>query len=119
MNRPEFGKLPSGERLERIQASQNYKNGAFKNLNATQQITAEGGSLKIWSDFRKAKNRRPADKIPSVKTDLKRLSVDQNVLVWFGHSSYFMQIDGKKFLVDPVFCGHASPFPFMMKSFVK
>jgi L-ascorbate metabolism protein UlaG (beta-lactamase superfamily) len=37
--------------------------------------------------------------------------------VWFGHSSYFIQIDGKKILVDPVFCGHASPFKFMIKAF--
>ncbi|MBC8005281.1 MAG: MBL fold metallo-hydrolase, partial [Verrucomicrobia bacterium] len=40
-----------------------------------------------------------------------------DVLVWFGHSSYFLQLDGKRILVDPVFSGHASPFSFMVKSF--
>ncbi|HEY3369526.1 MAG TPA: MBL fold metallo-hydrolase, partial [Prolixibacteraceae bacterium] len=29
----------------------------------------------------------------------------------------FIQIDGKKILVDPVFCGHSSPFSFMVQSF--
>lgn len=114
---PRFGKLPDGDRLARIEKSPNYRNGAFQNLNPTQQITADGGFLKMMNDFRNAKNRRPKSAIPSVKTDLNNLPVNQNILVWFGHSSYFLQIDGKKFLVDPVFCGHASPFPFMVKSF--
>ncbi len=114
---PKFGKLPEGERFARIEKSTNYKNGAFRNLNNTPQLTGEGGFVKIMRDMFNAKNRRPLKPIPSVKTDLLNLPPDKNVLVWFGHSSYFMQIDGKKFLVDPVFSGHASPFPFMIKSF--
>jgi len=39
------------------------------------------------------------------------------VLIWFGHSSYFIQIDGKRILVDPVFSGNASPLPGTVKSF--
>ena len=66
---PRFGKLPNGDRLARIEKSPNYRNGAFQNLNPTQQITAEGGFLKMMNDFRKAKNRRPKSAIPSVKTD--------------------------------------------------
>lgn len=114
---PRFGKLPEGDRLARIEKSANYRNGAFQNLSPTQQITAEGGFLKMMNDFRKAKNRKPPKLIPSVKTDLKNLKADENVLIWFGHSSYFIKIEGKTLLVDPVFCGHASPFPFMVKSF--
>lgn len=117
LQHPKFGNLPDGERKSRIEKSPNYKNGAFKNLNFTPQITGEGGFLKMIKDFRNAKNRRPVDIIPSIKTDLLNLDRNKNVLVWFGHSSYFMQIDGKRFLVDPVFCGSASPFSFMIKSF--
>ena len=114
---PKFGKLPGGERLARIEKSPNYKDGAFKNLNFTPQMTGEGGFLKIMKDMFNARNRRPDDIIPSVKTDLLNLERDKNILVWFGHSSYFMQIDGKRFLIDPVFCGNASPFSFLIKSF--
>lgn len=114
---PKFGKLPNGERLARIEKSPNYKDGAFKNLNFTPQMTGEGGFLKIMKDMFNARNRRPDDIIPSVKTDLLNLERDKNILVWFGHSSYFMQIDGKRFLIDPVFCGNASPFSFLIKSF--
>ena len=34
-----------------------------------------------------------------------------------GHSSYFIQIDGKKVLVDPVFSGNASPVSFTTKAY--
>lgn len=90
LNHPKFGKLPTGERLARLEKSPNYKNGAFKNLNFTPQMTGEGGFLKIMKDFRDAKNRKPVDQIPLIKTDLLNLERDKDVLVWFGHSSYFM-----------------------------
>lgn len=117
LKHPKFGKLPTDERLTRIENSPNYKNGSFTNLNLTPQMTGEGGFSKIMKDMFTAKNRRPVEVIPSVKTDLLNLDHDKDILVWFGHSSYFMQIDGKRFLVDPVFCGNASPFSFMIKSF--
>lgn len=55
--------------------------------------------------------------LPSQKTDLINLERSVDVLVWFGHSSYFMQIDGKRILVDPVLSGSASPISFTTKSF--
>ena len=34
-----------------------------------------------------------------------------------GHSSYFLQIEGKKILVDPVFSGSVSPLKITNKAF--
>jgi L-ascorbate metabolism protein UlaG (beta-lactamase superfamily) len=67
--------------------------------------------------FTKKERLKPIQIIPSVKTDLLQLQPHEDVLVWMGHSSYFMQIDGKKILVDPVLSGHASPLKFTTKSF--
>lgn len=67
--------------------------------------------------FKKFPRTRPIDDIPSVKTDLKKIPVTENVLIWFGHSSYFIQLNGKRFLIDPVFSGNASPIPNSNKSF--
>jgi len=39
------------------------------------------------------------------------------VLVWFGHSSYFIHIDGKKILVYPVLSGAVSPIKGAIRSF--
>lgn len=115
----QFGKVPSGARLERIQKSSNYKNGQFQNQSFTPDL-AEGVSyytvLKEFI-FDKSKRIKPESALPSVKTDLLHLNQDEDILVWFGHSSYFMQIDGKKMLVDPVFSGAASPVKFTTPSF--
>ena len=115
----QFGKVPSGARLEKIQKSSNYKNGQFQNQSFTPDL-AEGVSyytvLKEFI-FDKSKRIKPESVLPSVKTDLLHLDPNEDILVWFGHSSYFMQIDGKKMLVDPVFSGAASPVKFTTPSF--
>lgn len=114
----QFGKIPSGERLERIEKSPNYKNGQFQNLSETPQLTSDKSVVvqlyKFLTD--KIDNLRPTKPIPTVKTDLKKLSKDENILVWLGHSGYFMQIEGKTFLVDPALLS-GSPVPFFNKMF--
>jgi L-ascorbate metabolism protein UlaG (beta-lactamase superfamily) len=70
----------------------------------------------VFKEMIFAKNK-PDCRIPSVKTDLLHLDPKNDILVWFGHASYFIQIDGKKLLVDPVFSGSVSPLPFMTKAF--
>ncbi|WP_301924170.1 MBL fold metallo-hydrolase [Ferruginibacter sp.] len=116
---PNFGKRPAGERLEKIKNSPNYKNGVFQNLNDTPAITDGANYFTVIKKFFFGKSNRskPATALPSQKTNLLNLPPDENVLVWFGHSSYFMQVDGKTFLVDPVFSGSASPLRFTTTSF--
>ncbi|MHC0447719.1 MBL fold metallo-hydrolase [Flavobacterium sp. 3-218] len=119
LQHPKFGKAPSGERLVQIQNSPQYKNGKFENQNFTPDL-AEGASYsKVFYDFffKKVERKIPTDLIPSVKTNLLELALDQDILVWFGHSSYFIQLEGKRFLIDPVFSGNASPIPGTTKSF--
>ncbi len=119
MTHPKFGKLPSGDRLERIKKSPNYKNGSFQNQSHTPVMAEDVSYFTVGKEFFFGKKNRvsPIDEIPSVKTDLLNLDSSKDALVWFGHSSYFMQIDGKKILLDPVFSGHASPFSFSIKAF--
>src|SRR5690606_394754 len=119
MQQPQFGKAPHGKRLERIQSSPNYKNGKFQNIHFTPNLTKGYSMTGVMYNFlfNKSPLIRPTDTIPSVKTDLLKLPADSNTLVWFGHSSYFMQVDGIRFLIDPVFSGNASPIPGSNKSF--
>ncbi|WDF62190.1 MBL fold metallo-hydrolase [Flavobacterium sp. KACC 22763] len=119
LQHPKFGKAPSGERLIQIQNSPQYKNGKFENQSFTPDL-AEGASMAgvlFEFFFKKVDRKIPTDLIPSVKTNLKKLALDQDILVWFGHSSYFIQLEGKRFLIDPVFSGNASPIPGTTKSF--
>jgi L-ascorbate metabolism protein UlaG (beta-lactamase superfamily) len=119
MHGAQFGAYPQGESLQKIRASPNFRDGQFQNLSSTPQLTEGATFLKILKKFffDKSGQRIPPAPLPSVKSDLLNLNKDQNILVWFGHSSYFMQVDGRTFLVDPVFSGNASPLRFTTKSF--
>ncbi|HEX3935577.1 MAG TPA: MBL fold metallo-hydrolase [Puia sp.] len=111
-----LGKAPAGSRLQRIEHSPNYKDGRFQNPIPT-TVTLEGASLfKMLGEYR----NRPADTapdkpIPSVRTDLR--SLPEGFVVWFGHSSYLLKINGLHILVDPVFSPNASPVSFMARAF--
>lgn len=119
MHQAQFGREPSGERLKRIERSPNYRDGVFHNQLPTPVMKEGVNPLRVGKEFFFNKNARntPPLRLPSKKIDLFALDPKENVFVWFGHSSYFMQIDGKKFLVDPVLCGSASPVSFTNKSY--
>jgi L-ascorbate metabolism protein UlaG (beta-lactamase superfamily) len=119
MQHPKFGKTATGERLARINNSPNFRDGKFQNQSFTPDLAEDVTYFSVMKEafFKRSKRNKPKDVLPSGKTSLLALDPEKDVLVWFGHSSYFMQIDGKKMLVDPVFSGHASPFSFMVKSF--
>ena len=116
---PTLGKSPSGERLKLIEQSPNYINDKFQNIENTPTFS-EGNSVKDIALKHLTVNKKtlkPTSLIPSVKTDLKNISIGSDVMIWFGHSSYFLQLSGKRFLIDPVFSGKASPLPIGYNSF--
>lgn len=117
LNRPIFGKLPSGQRLQRVEASPNYKGGKFVNLEHTPDF---GPGIGMWDVIKAMPNRpangTPSKPLPSVKTNLATLGQGTSI-VWFGHSSYLFKQDNFTLLVDPVFSGNASPVSFFAKSF--
>jgi L-ascorbate metabolism protein UlaG (beta-lactamase superfamily) len=119
INQPKFGRTPKGERLEKVRHSPNYRNGRFQNLSPTQQITTNGGFLEALSEFlfHKTERRIPQKPIPADKINLHSLDVKEDILVWFGHSSCFVQLEGKRILIDPVFSRAASPVSFINKAF--
>ncbi|MCD6018575.1 MAG: putative Zn-dependent hydrolase of beta-lactamase fold protein [Bacteroidetes bacterium] len=113
-----LGKNPSGKRLDIIRKSPNYKSDVFQNLSPTDAIAKDSSFLKTVRAFlNKSKRVEPDSVLPFIKTDLNRLDSIEPTIVWFGHSSYLIRINGKNILIDPVFCGNASPFSFMIKAF--
>ncbi|SHM76230.1 MBL fold metallo-hydrolase [Flavobacterium chilense] len=117
MMHPQFGKRPSGEKLERIKQSAQFKNGKFRNTNNTPQLTQSLRVALYDYLFNKSKESAPNQAIPSVKINWNTISEQENSLIWLGHSSYFIRIDGKNILVDPVLSGSASPIPGGGKAF--
>lgn len=116
---PKFGRISSGIRKKRINQSVHFNNGKFQNINPTPQLTDGATYFSLFLKFfnKQKVHIRPINEIKQVKTDLHQLKTDEDVLVWFGHSSYYIQLDGKRFLIDPVFSEAASPVSFINRPF--
>lgn len=120
LTQPQFGKLPEGKRLKRVQESAHYRGGKFQNSLPTPKFSTDASLLSVvWSGlFDKTEGLVPDSPIPTVKTDLKeRLAKGTDTLVWLGHSSWLIQAGGKRILIDPVFSDYAAPFSFLNKAF--
>lgn len=119
LNQPRFGRPPEGARLLSIQKSPHYADGEFKNIIDTPKFTKNVSTFSIIrQDLVNPRERLVPDApIPSLKTDLKNLERTHDVVVWLGHSSYFIQLGGKRILLDPVFSDHAAPLSFLNKAF--
>lgn len=117
MLHPLFGKRPKGDRLKKIQASPQFKDGKFRNINTTPQLTQSLYIALYEYIFRKSKENKPTQNISSVIVDWNKLLNTDHALVWFGHSSYFIRTAKKNILVDPVLSGSASPIPNGTKAF--
>ena len=121
IHRPEFGRLPQGERLARIQASPHYINGKFQNLVPVQVMSDDSGENRFVATakflFGDKSALSPQEPMLSHKTDLKKLDIKQDLVVWMGHSTFYMQLGGRRILIDPVFSSYASPVFFINKAF--
>lgn len=119
LNQPKFGEASKGEQLVAIKKSPNYAAGEFKNLIPTPKFTKNVSTFSIlWNSLTEPKSRLVPDKpIPAVKTDLKNLDRMTDLVIWLGHSSFYIQLGGKRILLDTVFSDFAAPLSFFNKAF--
>lgn len=101
-----------------LEGSVNYRQHQFLNISETPLMEKGVTVPKIFYDYlNRPAGSRPVQPLPSVRTDLHSLYSEKPVIVWFGHSSYLVHCRGINILVDPVFSGHASPIPWMVRAF--
>jgi L-ascorbate metabolism protein UlaG (beta-lactamase superfamily) len=116
INLPVFGRLPRGIRLEKIHQLPSYRDGALQNQSVT-PMQPEGVSFfKILKAFlfEKHPNKSPDKTLPFVTPDIAgELRSATPEIIWFGHSSYLIKLDGLRILVDPIFSITPSPFSFI------
>ena len=103
-----FGARATGERLERMQQSEQYSGGKFVNGLPVEE-TKLFSVLKRWI-FEKTPNRTPEVAIPVIYRQGADFSSpsDELRVTWFGHSSFLVELEGKRILVDPVWGDYAS-----------
>ena len=119
LNQRRFGKLYLGNGSDVITKSLNSVNGKFQYPIPTPLFSQDVSLLSVlWSNHvDKNEQLVPEEPVPAIKTDLNQLDINEDVVVWLGHSSWFVQLGGKRILIDPVFGDYAAPFSFINKAF--
>ena len=117
---PTFGAKAKYINQEKLEASPNFKDGKFQNLEPTIMMTSEGSRGKAIKKFIKGvENDRPDEALETIAFNKEEfLKNDTGITyTWFGHSTLLININGKIIITDPVFTKAASPIPFVNKSF--
>jgi L-ascorbate metabolism protein UlaG (beta-lactamase superfamily) len=107
------GEDAKGERLEAMMSSPNWRDGSFVN-------SIEAQPVPFWSALTKwlrgADHTSPEQPVPIVqraKSDFDTPPGSGLRITWLGHSTFILEIDDQRLLVDPVWSKRASPFSFM------
>ncbi|AXF84878.1 hypothetical protein DTO96_100589 [Ephemeroptericola cinctiostellae] len=115
----EFGRKPSPTHMQARAHSGQFQVGVFQNEIDTPAQTGDFSYSKLIRELIHPSNthRKPPAAIPSEKINLHSLLQQAPSIVWFGHSSYLLTLNGFTILVDPVMAGHSAPLPFLINSF--
>ncbi|TFV97948.1 hypothetical protein E4S40_03380 [Algoriphagus kandeliae] len=112
---PQFGSNPSKEKQAVFKKLPHYSDGKFQNLIPTEMSMDFGKSLRLLPEFFKDDpSRQPDFELPIKKVDsLELVKSPVNKLIWFGHSAFLLQLDGKNILLDPMFGDVPAPHPWL------
>lgn len=119
LQRPLFGRLPDAASVARYEHSPNYQNGKFVDQIDTPIHTNGSSELSILRDslFGEKGHPRPDGAVPAHRVDFKALNPADDLVIWLGHSSFYVQLNGKRILIDPVFSENAAPIPSANEAF--
>jgi L-ascorbate metabolism protein UlaG (beta-lactamase superfamily) len=114
LSQPQFGAPMAGARLQRAMANPQYRDGRFVNLEP------EAPSTTSLLDY--TVRQLSGDEVREPPAPLPVLAIDKTALAappsasglrafWIGHASAYVEIDGLRVLLDPVFAERVSPLP--------
>lgn len=109
-----FGGSAKGARLARMQASPNFRDGRFHNA-GNALVPPVGSQWEAMKDFfHGAPDRQPSTPVPvmpraEMLPALAAPPASGLRITWLGHSTLLIEIDGRRYLTDPVFSRRASP----------
>ncbi|MEM1001106.1 MAG: MBL fold metallo-hydrolase [Bacteroidota bacterium] len=93
--------------------SEQHKNGKFENINGVDDDINFSKGLKIMRKmlFEKNPNAKPSKEIPIIDADSTQIAnyEGETRLMWFGHSSFLLQIEGQQILIDPMLTDMPAP----------
>lgn len=113
---PQFGGKATTEQKEKFSKSKNYVDGKFVNLgNVSTNMSAKNMIKAIGGMFKTIPNAKPNNPIDVTSLDATSLSNynSKTRIIWFGHSTFLLQINGKNILIDPMFSDVPAPHPLL------
>jgi L-ascorbate metabolism protein UlaG (beta-lactamase superfamily) len=113
---PEFGGSASEEQRKQYAKSNNYKNGTFINVGDVKMELGFSGFFKsLGGYFKPQPNTLPKKNINVQKIDSIEIVSYQGPtrLIWFGHSTFLLQMEGENLLIDPMFGDVPAPSPLL------
>ena len=103
-----FGRRPVGARKARMERSPQWQNGRFVNPEPMENDMLRA----ILGIVRASKLTSPAGPVPTAVVDPKQFQTAPATglrVTWFGHSSFLIEIEGHRVLVDPHWSPRSSP----------
>ncbi len=107
-----FGSAPEGARLERVQGSAQWNGDAFENPQPLYN-DAWGMLAGMFSRQQPAEPEAPVAVETITDGRFDGPVPDGLRITWFGHSSVIIEVDGHRFLADPVWGERTSPIPWL------
>ncbi|WP_428263134.1 MBL fold metallo-hydrolase [Haliangium sp.] len=111
-----LGGTPDGERLARMANTARFVDGQFVNLDpaitAGSMASPEGTRHVLWRWLFGKEERRPEQALPVLTRTTESFATpaaEGLEVTWLGHSTLIVEVDGHRFLTDPVFSDRASP----------
>jgi L-ascorbate metabolism protein UlaG (beta-lactamase superfamily) len=107
-----LGRKASGARRERMEHSAQWKAGGFEN---PQPLRNDFGKS-VTAVFSPSPDVSPRTPVQTSAVDSTRLATPPPSglrVTWFGHSSTLVEVDGKRFLTDPIWSERTSPISWV------
>ena len=113
---PQFGGEATKKQQEVFSKSKHYKDGKFVNNDGVKMEMSFKDTFKAMGTmFNSDSNSKPNKNIAVQKIDSIAIA-DYNSktrFIWFGHSTFLLQIKGKNLLIDPMFGNVPAPNPLL------
>ncbi|WP_234974712.1 MBL fold metallo-hydrolase [Tenacibaculum agarivorans] len=113
---PQFGGKPNEKQKVIFSKSPNYKNGQFINIGGVKNEMSGSDMIKaIGGMFKSIPNAKPNTLLNSNKIDSTNIANynGKTRFIWFGHSTFLLQMNDKNILIDPMFGEVPAPHPLL------